>query len=433
MTTDFDLAVIGGGPNGATAAALLALHSGIPAARIALMAPEFAATTATATAAAATEVAADQPAELRVSALSRASEQVLRNAGAWARLPLERLCAYQRMRVWHESVPADGPEVLCFDAAELAEPDLGHIVENRAVAAAGLASFQAQGGVVLGARVAALHTAAAATRMVTDAAEYSVRLVIGADGAHSRVRELLALPLDAHDYRQSAIVANVATARPHRHTAWQRFLATGPLALLPLFDGRCSIVWSADQALADELMALPADAFAARLERAADGVLGPMRLCSERLAVPLRRATARRLIGPRAALVGDAAHVVHPLAGQGVNLGLLDAAALCEVLAAGALEGEDPGAARLLLRYEQQRLTHDTLMSWSMSAFNEVFARGGAFGGWFAARLLGAAGASGYLRRQFARRALGLAGELPRLAQRSAMVVATEQARRATC
>ena len=129
--------------------------------------------------------------------------------------------------------------------------------------------------------------------------------------------------------------------------------------------------------------------------------------------------TAATMIGARAALLGDAAHVVHPLAGQGVNLGFLDAAVLCDVLAAGIAEHEDPGAARLLTRYEQLRLTHDTLMSWSMSAFNELFARGRGPGGWLAARLLGLAGATGIARRTFARRALGLSGEVPPLARRA--------------
>jgi 2-octaprenylphenol hydroxylase len=181
--------------------------------------------------------------------------------------------------------------------------------------------------------------------------------------------------------------------------------------------------------MAEELMQLPADEFARRLDLASDGVLGHTRLLSERVMVPLRRATAATMIGSRAALVGDAAHVVHPLAGQGVNLGFLDAAVLCEVVAAGIKEREDPGAARLLTRYEQLRITHDTLMSWSMSAFNELFTRGGGPGGWLAARMLGLAGATGIARRSFARRALGLSGEVPSLARRALVTPITRAAR----
>lgn len=424
-STDFDIVVVGGGPNGATVAALLARHGGIRAERVALLAPELDAVASTPSGASAGTASAD----LRVAAISRASECVLRNAGAWERLPAARVCAYERMRIWHESAPADGPGTLTFSAAELAEANLGCIVENRALAAAALESFRAQGGRVIAARLGSLASDADAARVGTDGGELSARLVIGADGARSQVRELLSLPVREHDYHQSAIVANVATARPHQHTAWQRFLATGPLAFLPLFDGRCSIVWSADTALAGELMALAPAEFSRRLEAASDGVLGATTLQGERLSLPLRRATSVTLIGARAALVGDAAHVIHPLAGQGVNLGFMDAAALCGVLAAGVAEGEDPGAARLLKRYEQQRLTHDTLMSWTMSGFNELFARGPSPAGWIAARMLALAAVNPLLRRSFARRALGLAGDVPALA-RAGVATASAAGRR---
>jgi 2-octaprenylphenol hydroxylase len=422
MDREFDIVIIGGGPVGAATAALLARHGGFEPGRIALLAPEL-------------DDAAGPPGvpELRVAAISRASLQVLRNAQAWSRLPAARLCAYECMRVWHESVPADGPEVLVFRAAELAEAELGHIVENRALAAASLAAFREQGGVVIAATISSAATGADGARVQTSAGELKARLLVGADGARSQVRELLHLTLRTHDYGQSAIVATVQTARAHQFTAWQRFLADGTLALLPLFDGSCSIVWSVLQPRAQELLALSADEFNAALDVASDRVLGHARLLSQRIAVPLRRALAVNLVGERVALVGDAAHVIHPLAGQGVNLGLLDAAALCEVLAGGVAEHEDPGAARLLTRYEQMRLTDDTLMSWSMSAFNEMFARGPGPGGWLAARLLGLAGASGHTRRLFARRAMGLSGELPRLA-RAPRTAATEvTARVAAC
>jgi len=362
------------------------------------------------------------PPELRVSALSRASERILHQAGAWNRMDLQRLCPYERMRVWHESAPADGPEVLVFDAAELAEANLGYIAENRAVSAAALASFRATGGTVVGDTLLGGTWLGEAARpecieLTTPRGSISTRLVVGADGARSRVREWLGVEISAHDYGQSAVVATVATERAHQGTAWQRFLGTGPLALLPLFDGSCSIVWSIEAPLARELMGLSADEFALRLDDACDRVLGRTRLLSERLAVPLQRATARRLYGRRAALLGDAAHVIHPLAGQGVNLGLLDAAALVEAVAVGISAGEDPGAGRLLRRYEQARYTQDALMSFGMSALGELFARGPGPRGWIAARLLGLAGISLGSRRWFARRALGLVGELPRLAR----------------
>jgi 2-octaprenylphenol hydroxylase len=410
MSSDFDLMVVGAGPNGASAAALLARASGLAPRRIALLAPELA------TAPRAMPQGAPQ---LRVSALGRASEQVLKVAGSWERLPTARLCAYEQMRVWHASMPPDSRSTLCFTAADLAEANLGHIIENDAVQTAALESFQAAGGQLLAGEFLG-STVQGAVRVVdTSSGTLSASLLVGADGAHSRVREALGIRAHEHDYRQRAIIATVATARAHEATCWQRFLPTGPLALLPLFDGSCSIVWSASEALAAELMNLAPEAFAQRLDEASDRVLGQTRLLSERVAIPLRRSTALRLAATRAVLVGDAAHVIHPLAGQGVNLGLLDAAGLCEAVAAARTEGEDVGAGLVLRRYEQQRLTHDVLMSVGMSAFNELFARGGP-AGWLAARALGLAGASPMIRRAFASRALGLAGDLPHIARRTA-------------
>ena len=218
---------------------------------------------------------------LPAGASASRQEMVLRNAQVWARLPQDRVSAYQRMRVWHESVPSDGPEVLVFSAAEVAEPNLGYIVENHAISAAGVASFSAQGGKILGVRIGALEVDEHAARLHTSAAPISARLVIGADGAHSRVREFLKIPLRTHDYRQSAIVATIASARPHQDTAWQRFLGTGPLALLPLADGLCPspgprIRWpSVDELVVRGVCATPRSAAAGRL-------------VSERLVVPLQ-------------------------------------------------------------------------------------------------------------------------------------------------
>jgi 2-octaprenylphenol hydroxylase len=209
----------------------------------------------------------------------------------------------------------------------------------------------------------------------------------------------------------------VRTARAHENTAWQRFLPTGPLALLPLFDGSSSIVWSVDQPEATELRECSDAQFNQRLEAAVDGVLGTTALASERASFALRSLAANSYVVPRCALIGDAAHVIHPLAGQGANLGLLDAAALCEAVAAASARREDPGALRILRGYEQQRRTHNLLMDAAMSAFHSGFSAGAGHAARLLDRGLGIVNRSGMLKRAFARYALGTAGELPRLAR----------------
>jgi 2-octaprenylphenol hydroxylase len=237
--------------------------------------------------------------------------------------------------------------------------------------------------------------------------ELNARLVVGADGAQSSVRASAGLSARTHDYRQLAIVATVRTARSHEHTAWQRFLRTGPLALLPLFNGHSSIVWSVDQAPARELLDLSEAQFNARLTAASDAVLGDASLVSERVSFPLRSLAAQSYFAPRCVLIGDAAHVIHPLAGQGANLGLLDAAALCEALADAVAEGEDVGALRVLRRYEQQRRTHNRMMDAAMSVFHTGFAAPAGPGAVLINTALGVVNRSGALKRLFVQRALG--------------------------
>jgi 2-octaprenylphenol hydroxylase len=404
----FDVAIVGGGPVGACAAALLARGAagGSGALRVALLEPGAPA-----------PLPADAPLEARVVALSRASEHILTRAGAWPRIRGPRLSPYERMRIWHESVAADSAQALVFDAADAGEPNLGFIAENRLLQTALLGAFTDAGGHLEPAQLSALEITDAGVNLITSGRVLTARLVVGADGAQSTVRRAAGLTAELSDYRQTAIVASVATARPHQATAWQRFMHDGTLAFLPLADGTSSLVWSADDDLAAQLLGATASGFAQQLDRASDLALGSTRLVSERTSFPLRRLAAQRYVAQRVALVGDAAHVVHPLAGQGVNLGLMDAAALAQLVLAAAGEGEDPGALGVLRAYERWRKSEVALMSTAIDAFDRLLAHGSGPLARVAQRGLSWVNRSQELRRFFIRRALGMSGELPQAAR----------------
>ena len=400
----FDVLVAGGGPVGACLGALLA--GGARPLSVALLEPRPPA-----------PLPADAALETRVVALSRASERLLRSAGAWEEIAGARLQAYERMRIWHESVAADSEAVLVFDAADVGEPNLGYIAEHRLLQVALLGAFARAGGRLERAALGALEITEECVRVRTPAGSLEGRLLVGADGAQSAVREHAGLTVETAAYRQTAIVATVATQRPHQATAWQRFMSDGTLAFLPLADGTSSIVWSADDERAAALLALDGAAFAAELERASDRALGATRLTSERASFPLSRLSAERYVAQRVALTGDAAHVVHPLAGQGVNLGLLDAAALAQQVADAVAGGEDPGALRVLRGYERWRKSEVAVMSGAIEAFDRLLAHGSGPVARLAQRGLAWVNGAPELRRLFIRRALGTSGELPRAAR----------------
>lgn len=396
---DHDVAIVGAGLAGACTAALLARTAGIAAERIVLVAADL-------REAYSEPAGAGAPPQLRVVAVSRASERILGAAGAWQRLPPARVCAYERMCVWEHGIDAAG--ALRFDAADIGEPNLGYIIENAWLQWACLTGFRDSGGRLLAGALQGLAVDEDAVRLtLADGTSVTARLVIGADGAQSAVRRLLCIPAQRRSFGQLGVVANVNGSRGHQHTAWQRFLPRGPLALLPLFDGSCSMVWSLEQSRAHTLLHTGVAEFNAELEAATEGVLGTLSLVGERHGFLLQRLTARDFITPRAALVGDAAHVIHPLAGQGANLGLLDADALCTAVAGALAVGEDPGALRALRPYEQQRRTHNRLMDAATRALHHGFALTGP-AGWLRRRALARVDHSLLLKRQFAREALGV-------------------------
>ena len=243
------VAVVGGGPVGACAAALLQ-RGGL---EVALLEPHPPA-----------PIEARAPLDSRVVALSRASERLLSAAGAWPLIAGARVRAYQRMRIWHESIPATAAAVLVFDAADVGEPNLGYILENRLLQQALLQAFTAAGGRIIPAALESLAITDEGVHLRTAAGKLTARLVVGADGAHSLVREATGLTAASGAYGQLAIIANVASAESHQLTAWQRFMKEGTLAFLPLADGTSSIVWSVDAARAPALLSATDAEFCAR-------------------------------------------------------------------------------------------------------------------------------------------------------------------------
>lgn len=398
MKHDYDIIVAGAGLAGATFTALLA-HSGL---RVLLLDGE------------APVSIADGDVGLRVSALGRASARIIDAAGAWAGI-VARACPYRAMTVWDAG--SDGE--LVFDAASVALPELGWILENQLVQQALLERVAQAGAVDTLWRAGVEDAAFADAGVVVKAGGQSFRcaLLVGADGAHSQVRAAAGISVHTHDYAQRAVVAVVSTSAPHMHTAWQRFLEGGPVALLPLSNGRCSLVWSLPDAEAERVLALDDDAFCAALGTALDERLGRISAVGPRAAFPLSRMHADEYVTPRCALVGDAAHVVHPLAGQGANLGLLDAATLAETLVDAHRAGSGPGAWHALRRYARWRRAHNALTQELLDAFHRVFTSTNPLVRTLRGAGLGLAHRAGPVKRQLILFATGEQGDLPAVAR----------------
>ncbi|MGB9430001.1 MAG: UbiH/UbiF/VisC/COQ6 family ubiquinone biosynthesis hydroxylase [Gammaproteobacteria bacterium] len=353
----FDVIIVGAGAVG-TALACALCDSGL---RIAILdarePPHF---------------AADAQLDLRVFALSPASQRILEALHAWEAIRAARAEPYTEMRVWD----ATGSGRIHFDCADVGEAALGYIVENRLIQFALWKQLESTGSVT------AIHPATPeAVAFDTDRALLSLqdgkrlhtRLLVAADGAESALRKLAGIATRAEPYGQMAIVAHVRTQKSHAHTAWQRFLPTGPIALLPLTDGRVSVVWSLDNVRAQEVRSLDDAAFCSAVTQASDSILGPVTATTPRAAFPLQRMHARDYVRSRFALIGDAAHALHPLAGQGVNLGLLDMAALADVILTAHARQRDIGDLAVLRRYQRARRSDNLAMIFALDGFKRLF------------------------------------------------------------
>jgi len=402
MSNDYDLLVVGGGLVGASLARALA-GTGL---RLAVL----------------EAVAADAPHppgyDDRVIALAWGSRVILEALGCWSTLALDAE-PIERIHI------SDRGHFGCarLDRREHGLPALGYVAPAQAIGRAlrtgsadppdldwlcpaRLQDFRIEPG-----RVMAQVEVAGQERML------GARLLVAADGADSPVRRRLDLPLQHWRYDQSAVIANLTPGIPHQGVAYERFTDTGPLALLPMTEGRCALVWTQRDAVLPETLALDDDAFLGRLQDRFGFRLGRLQRVGRRSAYPLQLLRAQELVRPRLALIGNAAHTLHPIAGQGFNLGIRDVAALAEVLVAAAAAGKDPGALEVLQGYQRNRRRDHRTVLLATDALARVFTSPLA-----PVRVLRDLGMLGVdlipgARHLLARQAMGLRGRLPRLAR----------------
>ncbi len=313
--------------------------------------------------------AADEAYDLRVSAISPRSRQILQRLGVWQQLDSSRVCYYEQMHIWHQH----GSASISFDAVDLARDNLGAIVENRMIQRVLHQACNATMGIewCRPDRIEALieNTSQQVELRLESGRCIDAGLLIVADGRNSPTRLLAGIEIESGSYRQSAIVANVDTAEAHRHIAWQRFLGTGPLAFLPLANGQSSVVWSCDDELAEHLETLDDPAFCEALGEAFEHRLGQVSAIGERRSFPLGWHSCENWLRGRVLLMGDAAHGVHPLAGQGVNMGFSDVELCAEMI--GACRDVIPQ--QPLRRYERQRKSETWLATNSFSALKSIY------------------------------------------------------------
>jgi 2-octaprenylphenol hydroxylase len=354
MSKHYDVVIIGSGMVGSTLAIALAQQSQLSIAVI--------------EAQPLSPLAVDDIPDLRVSAITQASQTLLSNLGIWSRLIPERISQFSDMHVWESNQHS-----VHFDAAEIGQSHLGHIIENRHLQQACLSRIKDFPHIEL-ICPATLIDLNNNTLTLDNGMKLSADLVVGADGARSSLRQQLKIDSKGWSYQQSAIVCTVTTEQPHQYTAWQRFLPEGPLAFLPLADPhQCSIVWTNSTEEAELLSQLNDDDFKVTLGKAFELTLGNITDISQRAHFPLKLSHAKDYIQSGFALVGDAAHTIHPLAGQGVNIGLLDAATLAEVVLEASSKERQIGSIHTLSKYQRRRKGDNVAIQMAMEAFHRVF------------------------------------------------------------
>lgn len=414
MRTDFHILVIGGGMVGACTAALAARNHHCADLRIAVLEAQPPESPPP-------QEGENGEVDLRVSAVSRASERILAAIEAWPLIPAQFRSAYDDMVVWDAAGKPGGTGSIHFSASASSEPNLGHIIENRRLqwAIYDSPAFRNRVTSLRGELSELTFAGDHAIATLSDGRKLSAALIVGSDGAASASRKLAGIESAGWDYDQRAFVTHVRTQHPHQRTAWQRFLTAGPIAFLPLADGRSSIVWTTRPDHAPQLVSGAPEQVAREIEAAIDGVLGTIEVAGPRGQFPLRLAHARSYCRDRFALIGDAAHAVHPLAGQGVNLGFLDGAALVQTLGdelAGGARPESIGELRVLRRYERWRKSENVVALGLIDGLNRLFSTSDSMLGWARRAGLTAVDHSPLAKKFFMGRAMGTQGEIPRVA-----------------
>ena len=310
--------------------------------------------------------------DIRVSAITHASQHIFENLGVWESMQHDGVAAYNKMHVWD----ATGQGQIHFDSTEVGQADLGHIIENRIIQKAvetRLADFD-NIDLLMPVQLQSMRLNKQGVELIsTDGLKLSAKMLVGADGANSWVRKQAGITLSSWAYHQNAVVCNVTTSESHQNACWQQFMPEGPLAFLPLADGQSSIVWSTTEEKAQSLLNMDEHSFNQELQMTFGSSLGRIQLNSERGSFPLRLRHANQYVQEHLALIGDAAHTVHPLAGQGVNLGLLDAVVLAEELLRAVEKKRDIGSLSTLRRYERRRKGDNIAMLAAMDGFKRLF------------------------------------------------------------
>ncbi|MBS0357857.1 MAG: UbiH/UbiF/VisC/COQ6 family ubiquinone biosynthesis hydroxylase [Proteobacteria bacterium] len=360
----------------------------------------------------------DKNYDARVYAITRASENILNHIGAWAEIVNTRTSPYQKMHVWDDKGSID------FHCVDLGESNLGHIIEHRVLETALRKQLLAYSNIDLiqPIQLQQIKHTESDVEISTNQGLIKTKLVIGADGANSWLREQMNIEISKKAYGHDAIVTTVQTQDPHQKTAWQRFLSKGPLAFLPLDNiNTCSIVWSMISEQADHLMAMTDSGFQVALSNAFEHRLGDIVSVTPRIKFSLYEQHAKHYVKDRVALIGDAAHTIHPLAGQGVNLGFLDAAALAEVLLEAKEEKRDFAKLHTLRKYERWRKGHNSSVMLTMSAFKKLFETQNPLIQWGRQFGLNLMNRLSPLKRQLMKYAMGSIGDLPKMAKRGAV------------